>query len=660
MKLVFQNFYKKPINLIVLFFGIVYCSVSLVNHYNFRTYAFDLGLFNNELFDNAHFRHNDYILNNENFSNPLADHFSLVTPIVSPLFWIFKSYTMLIVQIAALLFGGYGVYFYFNNKQPDNKWLPEAAAIHFFLMWGIYSALGYDYHDNIVAACLVPWFIYFFEQNRKIPALLFLGAILITKENMALWAIFICLGLAIAHFKEKLLFTRGLLFSLIACLYFVLVVKIIMPHMGDLHPERGYYHFKYSALGNNAGEAFKTIVIRPLHFLKLFFINHLNDSEGYGIKKELYMTILLSGGFALLLRPSYLIMLVPIVAQKVLSDDIQKWGINYQYSIEFTPILTFAAFGFAASISSRPRLWAYISALLVATGLTTFYKLENRVSKWYAPLNQRFYDPDHYRCELNRYEVYDVLSSIPDKANVSASSPLVPHLASRDSIYMFPLVNNADYIMLIDGENLYPLTKVDFDNKVKEYMTSDDWEPLYAKNKIFLFHRKRPFNKSSKLSKDASLTTIDENEYSKSNEWTEDFENFPNSSREFFFSGSKSIKMDSSFIYSPGIEYPFGQITSKDHVKLKVSMQIYGLTNVKENPGSLVVCFEHNGQSYGYISTDLEKINIEPRKWTEISMNYLTPEIKDKTNKLKVYYWHRGKRPVFVDQLKVEVWESRN
>src|SRR4051812_12664535 len=117
-----DSFFKKPIHLIILFFCIIYCSISLVNHYNYRTYALDLGLFNNELYDYAHFQSNDYGLMKESFSNPLADHFSLVVIIFSPLYWILGSYTMLILQIAFILLGGYGVYKYFKNKATINKW----------------------------------------------------------------------------------------------------------------------------------------------------------------------------------------------------------------------------------------------------------------------------------------------------------------------------------------------------------------------------------------------------------------------------------------------------------------------------------------------------------------------------------------------------------
>jgi len=59
--------------------------------------------------------------------------------LVSPLYWIFGSYTMLLFQIAAIIFGGIGIYKYFINKSSDS-YLAVIAMVHFYSIWGIYSA----------------------------------------------------------------------------------------------------------------------------------------------------------------------------------------------------------------------------------------------------------------------------------------------------------------------------------------------------------------------------------------------------------------------------------------------------------------------------------------------------------------------------------------
>ena len=90
--------------------GVLYCLISLVNHYLFKTYALDLGLYTHALYDYAHFRMADCSMFKDVPYSLLSDHFDLYLPLLSPLVYMFGSYTLLVVQIAAVLLGGWGIY----------------------------------------------------------------------------------------------------------------------------------------------------------------------------------------------------------------------------------------------------------------------------------------------------------------------------------------------------------------------------------------------------------------------------------------------------------------------------------------------------------------------------------------------------------------------
>ncbi|HEY6162226.1 MAG TPA: DUF2079 domain-containing protein [Bacteroidia bacterium] len=614
-----SSIFRKPIHFILLVFGFIFCSISLVNHYNFRTFAFDLGLFNNQLYDYAHFRMNDYSLMKEAFSNALADHFSLITPLVSPLYWIFGSYTMLLVQIFFLLFGGYGIYVYFKSRKPMNTWLAEMAAVHYFSFWALYSALGFDYHENVVAASLVPWFIYYFEQQKHAFSIWCLVLILIAKENMALWAVFISLGLAIIHRKERNRFFRALLYSGIAAVYFVTVVKFIMPSLGTNHPELGYHHFKYSSLGKNFGEAMQTIFLHPLHFIKLFFVNHLGDPDGDGIKRELYITLLLSGGFIFILRPAYAVMILPIIAQKVLSDDFGKWGINYHYSIELAPITCIALFNWIDKGTSVVRTAVITTAVLISTGLSTFYKLEYRVSKWYDPLTQQFYNPAHYKCEFDRKKLHEMLALIPDTAAVSASTQLVPRLAFRRDIYEFPIVDNASYVAVTEGSYVYPLTAYDFKKQIQDYLFSMEWEVLYAQSNIYLFHKKH-------------LTSADVEKEGISGGLDADTALIADIRDKEFFG---EIKLDDARLKAHPLSHYFAWVNFRSQGALP--------------PGAvfLVASLEDEHGSYNYQSSDLSA-----SANGQVDVHLITADLRPNST-LKFYIWNKGKVPVSVGKISV-------
>jgi uncharacterized membrane protein len=474
----------------ILFFGLIYCSISLVNHYNFRTYAWDLGINNNALYDYARFRWNDCMIMQPQFTNVLSDHFSLLPILASPFSWIFGSYTMLILQIAGILLGGYGLYRLVLLK-TGNATLAFSGLVQFYSIFGIYSALGFDYHDNVMGAMFVPWIFYYFEKSSWPRCILFTVLLLISKENMALWSIFIFLGIAALHLKDKKKLLAAVAFSIFGAVYFAAVVKLIIPSLAN--GEREYLHLHYSALGRSFAEVLQTLVTKPWYSFKLLFVNHLNDPDAYGIKRELHTMVLLSGGVALIFRPQYLIMLIPIYAQKLFNDSYGKWGINAHYSIEFVPILSTALFTWLGGMRIPERKKVYLALIFTVLTLgATIKVLDSRVSKWYIPENSRFYQKSHYVRDFNVKKVHASLRSLPDNAPVSAQSMLVPHLSFRDYIYQFPVIGNAEYIVLNPlEENTYPLSREEYEQRIRETEESVQWDRIKTDGPLIIFKKRK-------------------------------------------------------------------------------------------------------------------------------------------------------------------------
>jgi uncharacterized membrane protein len=473
---------------IFLFFGLIFSSISLVNHYNFRTYGWDLGINHNAIFDYAHFRWNDCMIMQPSFTNVLSDHFSLYPLLVSLFYWIFGTWTMLIFQIAAILFGGLGIYKYVS-RLTNNENLSRIALIHFFTIWGIYSALSFDYHDNVVATMFVPWFLYYFDQKKWKRSILFFVLILIAKENMALWAVFIGFGLVwkYAFQKNRKMTLVSLGFALFALFYFVLIIKVVIPALAT--PGRDYLHNSFNALGSNFGEVIINIIKHPLKALELLFVNHSGDPAYDWIKTETYIAILLAGGLALFLAPEYLIMLIPIIAQKVFNDIPMRWGISVHYSIEFAPILVIAFYTVLVKIKKWQLPIASLGMAITLISNISF--LDHRTSEYYNRENSQFYKKSHWARDFNVGEAHRILSKIPQNAKVSAQSPLCPHLAFRDYIYHYPFIGDANYIALIPAEiNKYPLTDETYQKAIDDFLASGEWV-IADKNEALLILKKR-------------------------------------------------------------------------------------------------------------------------------------------------------------------------
>jgi len=127
------------------------------------------------------------------------------------------------------------------------------------------------------------------------------------------------------------------------------------------------------------------------------------------------------------------------------------------------------------------------------------------------------------------------------------------------------------------------------------------------------------------------------------------------------YSGKYSLQMDSAYIYSPGVEISFDELTKKDYAWIRVSVEVYPFTDVAENSGALVATFEHDGEPYEYRAESIgnKKYHTKPGQWNTISFDYLTPEVRSTQDKLKIYFWLPGKKPVLIDNLNVEVWEKK-
>lgn len=144
--------------IIIFIFFLIYCSISLVNHYLLRTYASDLGFYTNSAFNYAHLRWKDCIIDRTlpqpAYINNLSDHFSLILIPISPVIYIFGTYGLLVAQIVFILFGGIGIYKYVFYK-TGNLFKANLFLIHFYGFFGIFSALGFDFHNNVIGAMFI-------------------------------------------------------------------------------------------------------------------------------------------------------------------------------------------------------------------------------------------------------------------------------------------------------------------------------------------------------------------------------------------------------------------------------------------------------------------------------------------------------------------------
>lgn len=463
--------------------GVLYALISLVNHYLFKTYALDLGLYTNFMYEYAHFRMPDLFMLDRAPAPALSDHFDLYLMLLSPLVYVFGTYTLLIVQITAVLLGGWGMY-KLIGLYTDDDWMPLLAVVTFFFSFGVIHPFGFDYHSNVLTTMMLPWLLYFLKQKRYALSSLFVVLFVIGKENMSLWLFFIVTALMWDYRKDKKTMWHLVAYAIFSLAYFIIINMVVMPKLGGA----GGGFARYAHLGDNYAAIAKRLLLNPGETIIMLFTNTIPWPKFDGIKTEFYLCALFSGLLLTILKPNYLWMLIPLIGQKMLAIDPSFWGVGLQYSVEFMPVLVIASF--LVIIRLKRQRWRLVTsgALLLSVVLTTFYTIGVPRSH-IIPEQLCIYQGRHY--QQNKFDAdyaRELIDQIPDDAYVCAASMFVPHLALRDQIEDFGSNKNtgADYVLLTKPYlNHYSNGELWFGNR-------DEFETVATDGTIYLFHRKQP------------------------------------------------------------------------------------------------------------------------------------------------------------------------
>lgn len=233
---------------VLLLFGFLFSSISIVNHYLFRTFTLDLGLYTQALFDYRQFQWSDTTVFQNPGGNILGDHLDFYLILFAPFSFIFGSYTLLILQVVFLLLGSIGVY-KFVTFATAKKTIALFAQIHFLTFFGVYGALEFDYHSNVIATCLLPWLLLAVWKNQFAKAGVLALLMCMGKETISLWLIFIALGLMIEFRKSKPHFKFTCTLMIFGCSYFLFATSYLLPRFNW---NGQYEHFDYSAIAPTA------------------------------------------------------------------------------------------------------------------------------------------------------------------------------------------------------------------------------------------------------------------------------------------------------------------------------------------------------------------------------------------------------------------------
>jgi hypothetical protein len=125
------------------------------------------------------------------------------------------------------------------------------------------------------------------------------------------------------------------------------------------------------------------------------------------------------------------------------------------------------------------------------------------------------------------------------------------------------------------------------------------------------------------------------------------------------YSAPYSFRLDSTMVYSPGIEIPYEAITKKDHVYLRVTIRYFPLEDMAKNPVSIVTSLYHKSYANKYRARSLSQLPYKLNEWNVASIDYMTPFPHDESDKVKAYIWLQGNQPVYIDDVHIECFEKK-
>ena len=480
--------------LAVLLYAVYFSSLTLLRYHAFEARALDMGNLNQTIWNTAHgdwFR----LTNQESeLTNRLGYH---VEPILLPIALLYRLYPapelLLVLQAVVVALGAIPL-FALARRRGLGDWLGLVFALAFLLNPTIQAANWLEFHPVTLAPTFLMAAFYFLVARRTGWFVLFAILSASCKEEIGLLVAMMGLYAWLALYRPRL----GLTTFVLAGGWSLLAVLGIQNAAagGNIHWGR------YAYLGETATQKLVSLAMRPdLVFAQL----------GKANIGRYFFELLLPVGFTALLAPEVLLPALPSLAINLLADFAPMHQVTTL--IYAAPVLPFVMLAAVMGVArakeqiNRPRMMRIErinadqnppkSAQSASSAVYESHDKQNprpsaqsasSAFHWVAALlvlggaliGQRLWGvlpgsgnhlalsvTDHHR------RAAAVIAQIPPEAAVSAQDRLNPHVSGRRTLYIFPRVDDADYVLLDVTGPAWPQHPNDLKRSVEELLAGD-------------------------------------------------------------------------------------------------------------------------------------------------------------------------------------------
>jgi len=452
---------------------------------HFQTAGYDLGIFDQAIRGYAHLHapvslmkgvHNGF---GTHFSI-LGDHFSPIVALVAPIYRVFPHATTLLV-VQGLLIASSLPFVWLFSRRKLGRTAAYLITLAYALAWGLQAAMAADFHEVAFAVPLLAIALERLDAGRLRAALIAAGLLLLVKEDFGL--VVAAFGLVVG-FRLKNWWLAGVI-AVIGIALTVVADKVLIPAFGG---KSGYYWDYYASLGPNPSSALWHIVRHPLATLHLA----MNPHGKIRLLSWLFGPL----GFASL-GSSFVLLAVPLLAERLLSTNPNHWTLTHQYSAPFMPILTLAAVDTvgklrrvlapAASTGRHRRRTKDIAWLLgPAYGLGILI-----VAVWACrqmPFNQ-LTKAAEWRTNSYEQSQRAAVDVVPNGVTVEASNSLAPQLVDRAQVMLLDATpHDATWVVFDEGNIEFPMTP-DAQASRPGWLVSHGYQQVFSRDSIAVYRR---------------------------------------------------------------------------------------------------------------------------------------------------------------------------
>ena len=341
--------------------------------------------------------------------NAWGDHFSPILYLFVPLAMVAPGAAPLLVGQTLVLAAGSLAVFGYATRRLGVVPAAGAFALLFLANPSLHGINLRDIHPQAFAITLSVAAALAFDAGRYAWCALALALTLACREDAAVAVVGFGIWLAAARGHWCL----GAAVAAASVLLLAVDLKYLMPYFrGEPYPH--LHRFEY--LGSSLGEISINMVIRPWRWIGIALT---------GGKLVYLLVMLLPLAFLPLLAPRVLAAALPGLALNLLSVDPALTNFRSQYQAFVLPFLMLAAIEGYARIRAWPRAPAVVALGLLASVLLTARTANDlMVTRW--------------RLDDGQQAAHALMERIPGDAAVSTNERLVPHLATRRQIFLYP------------------------------------------------------------------------------------------------------------------------------------------------------------------------------------------------------------------------------